>query len=428
MKFTAAGDALIQQRIPKEYEGFARIRDFIHQGDARFFNLETTLNNEGECFASQFSGGTYLRADPKVLDDLLEYGFNMTSFNNNHSMDFSYDGLLKTKEYIEKSGLVQSGVGNNIDEASAPNYLETVNGRAALISVNITFEPSMMAGKQARRVKGRPGINGLRYTQTQIVSQKDFDVIKRVSVETGINAEILNDIADGYLPAWPDGFCYMGNLRFAVGEKSGLVNELNDEDMARIEKAIFDAELQADYVIVSFHTHEMAGDNLENIPDFIEEFCHKCIDCGAHAVIGHGPHLLRAIEVYKERPIFYSLGDFILQLYSVAFGPEDFYDKYGLTSDAGIHNLLKIRSKNFNIGLMERSIMQESIIPYWEMQDGKLTKLELLPITCYKNKNKSVSGLPIPTEETVIFERLSALSRPFGVKMEMTDGIIRCSW
>ena len=96
MKFTAAGDALLQQRIPRNYEGFAKVRDFIEQGDARFFNLETTLNYAGECFASQFSGGTYVRTDPEGFEDLLEYGFNMTSFNNNHTMDFSYEGMLRT--------------------------------------------------------------------------------------------------------------------------------------------------------------------------------------------------------------------------------------------------------------------------------------------------------------------------------------------
>ena len=78
MKFTAAGDALCQRRLPQDYEGFAEIRDFIMQGDGRFFNLETTLHKEGECFASETSGGTYLRTDPEVLDDIKQFGFNIT--------------------------------------------------------------------------------------------------------------------------------------------------------------------------------------------------------------------------------------------------------------------------------------------------------------------------------------------------------------
>ena len=34
------------------------------------------------------------------------------------------------------------------------------------------------------------------------------------------------------------------------------------------------------------------------------------IDCGADAVIGHHPHVLQALEIHRERPIFYSVGNF----------------------------------------------------------------------------------------------------------------------
>ena len=63
MKFTAAGDMIIQKRIFEGYEGFDELAPFIKQGDARFFNLETTLNHAGEACASEFSGGTYIRTN-----------------------------------------------------------------------------------------------------------------------------------------------------------------------------------------------------------------------------------------------------------------------------------------------------------------------------------------------------------------------------
>ena len=53
MKFTLAGDMLIQRRIPSDYEGFAELKEYIKKGDARFLNLETTLHN-GEFFANQY--------------------------------------------------------------------------------------------------------------------------------------------------------------------------------------------------------------------------------------------------------------------------------------------------------------------------------------------------------------------------------------
>jgi hypothetical protein len=66
MKFTAAGDMIIQRRIPKDFEGYKELAPFIMEGDARFFNLETTLNYEGECPSSQLSGGTYIRTNPEI--------------------------------------------------------------------------------------------------------------------------------------------------------------------------------------------------------------------------------------------------------------------------------------------------------------------------------------------------------------------------
>lgn len=428
MKFTAAGDALIQQRIPKDYEGFEKISKFIKQGDARFFNLETTLHYAGECFASQFSGGTYMRTNPESFGDMLNYGFNMTSFNNNHTMDFSYEGMLKTMEYIQEYDVVQSGVGKNLSEAAAPNYLDTPNGRVALISVNTTFEPCMMAGEQSRRFRGRPGINGLRHSETLVVSNRDFETIKEISEKTGINEEEKLYISQGYSKKTDDGVVSMGPIRFALGNAAGRVTQVNEEDMERVLKSIFEAQLQSNYIIISVHSHEMTGNSLETPPDFLVDFAHRCIDAGAHAIIGHGPHLLRPIEVYKNRPIFYSLGDFILQLYSVNAAPEDFYRKQGLTSDSTVHELLRKRSNDFKRGLMEDRVMAEAVVPYWEMENGQLTRLELLPLTCYKNENRSLSGLPVALETADFAHHLANMSEPYGVKMELTDGIIKCKW
>ena len=131
MKFTAVGDALMQRRMPKDYKGFQEVRDYIGRGDFRFCNLETTLNREGECYASQYSGGTWLRADPEILEDIRAYGFNVLSFNNNHTMDYGYNGLLKTLEAVRNYGFVNSGVGENLSRAAAPAYLDTPKVKVA---------------------------------------------------------------------------------------------------------------------------------------------------------------------------------------------------------------------------------------------------------------------------------------------------------
>ena len=105
MKFTAVGDAIIQRRIQEKFEGYDELRPFIMQGDARFFNLETTLNYEGECPASQFSGGTYIRAVPEVLNG-GERGVALVEAGDKaHAMQVfreQYSGQYHTVETVEK--------------------------------------------------------------------------------------------------------------------------------------------------------------------------------------------------------------------------------------------------------------------------------------------------------------------------------------
>ncbi len=429
MKFTAAGDMIIQKRIYEDYEGFCELSPFIKQGDARFFNLETTLNHEGEASASQFSGGTYIRTNPEVLEDIKPFGFNMTSFNNNHALDFFYDGFMATLDAVNKSGLVHSGAGRNLAEASAPRYLETKNGRVALISVNTNFDPSMMAGEQSPRVKGRPGINGLRIEKHVELTKEDLEFIKRIAKETNINAakEIVRK--EGYYPELLDDECELGEMKFRLGEKSDYIMSLNEADMARVEKAIYEAKLQADYIMVSVHSHQISGDAKENPSEFLKEFAHRCIDMGAHAIVGHGPHLLRPIEVYKDCPIFYSLGDFVLQLYSIELAPEDFFNKHGLTSASTVHELLKKRSKDFTVGLMTDKRMFRSVIPYWETEGTKLKKIILMPIEMSMDGNKSENGLPRRSYNREIFDYLAKMCEPYGTKLKLLeDGLISCEW
>jgi len=429
MKFTAAGDMIIQQRINPEYKGFEELGPFIKQGDARFFNLETTLNHEGEAVGSAFSGGTYIRTNPEILDDIKPFGFNMTSFNNNHALDFFYSGFECTLDALNKSGLVHAGCGRNLAEAAAARYLETPNGRVALISVNTNFDPSAIAGKQSERFAGRPGVNGLRINKHVVVPKEDFEYIKQLALDTNINASREITRKEGYYSNLPDNECEFGELKFVLGDKKEFVMEINEADVERVKKAIYEAQLQADYIIVSVHSHQISGDRKESPSEFLQKFAHTCIDSGAHAIVGHGPHLLRPIEVYKDCPIFYSLGDFVLQLYSIEMAPSEFFEKNGLTSDSTVHELLKKRSKNFTVGLMTNPRMYRTVIPCWETEGTKLKKITLMPVEMKMDGHKSENGLPRRSYNPEIAEYLAEMCKPFGTKITIQeDGLLSCEW
>ena len=97
----------------------------------------------------------------------------------------------------------------------------------------------------------------------------------------------------------PDGAAEFGTMRIARADKPGIRTRVNETDMARTEKMIREARFMADYVIVSIHSHECMGAVKSEPAEFCVEFAHRCIDAGAHAIVGTGPHMLRPIEIYK---------------------------------------------------------------------------------------------------------------------------------
>lgn len=420
MTFTAAGDMLVQRRLPVGYDGFEELADFIKRGDARYFNLETTLNH-GEGWGNQYGGGSWLRADPAVLKDAREYGFNLLSFVNNHSLDFSHWGLLETIKAVNEEGIPHAGCGANLSAAAAPSYLDTPKGRVALIAATSSFEAPSMAGEQSRRLIGRPGVNGLRHEEIYQVTKEQMEMVKEIARVTNINA--IDDISrsEGYLPALAEGRFVLGKLQFEEADEARRVTRVHKEDMERIEKAIYEAQFQADYIMVAIHSHELQGTKKETPDDFLVEFCRRCIDCGADAVVGHGPHLLRPIEIYKGCPIFYSLGDFMLENENIPYAPEEFYKMYHLNSDGALRRLFETRSNGFKRGLQTDRRAFETVVPYWEIQNGKMEKLLLMPVELRFGESRAMGGLPRPMKNAPFMQRLVEMSKPYGTKIRMTE-------
>ena len=183
-----------------------------------------------------------------------------------------------------------------------------------------------------------------------------------------------------------------------------------------------EALFQADFIAVTIHSRELAGSAKETPDDFLIDFAHRRIDAGADTVIGAGPHLLRPIEIYKGCPIFYSLGDFMLQNENIPCGPEDFYAFYGLTSDNTMLDIFEKRSVGCKKGLQTDHRAFESVVPYCEYRDGKLARLVLLPIDLGFGSPRSTGGLPRP--HAPFLQRLAEMSAPFGTVIRQTpDGL-----
>ncbi|MDD2452664.1 MAG: CapA family protein [Synergistaceae bacterium] len=424
MTFTATGDSLILKHLP-DYPEFKEIRDYILSAEARITNLETTLT-DGNCFPSAFSGGTWLTSRQSVIEDLKKFGFNIYCWANNHTMDYSYDGLLMTKRNLEAAGVSHCGAGENLYEASKPAMVDLPSGRIGVISICSSFEPAAQAGIQSQSQPGRPGLNPLRFSTTYTVTAKQMKALKEIASDTRINNRSDISKIQGYTLKEPEGTFDFGNSRFTVGKVPGRMTQANKADVERTIETIRDALLSVDYVVVAVHSHEIKGVTNDEPDYFYEEFARNCIDAGACAVVGGGTHQLKGIEMYKQRPIFYSLGNFIFQNAFVEKLPPDYMEKNRLPLDTRTASAFQARSEKASVPLHNDVSNFQTVLPWFRMEGDRLAKLILKPISLGQKLPQYFSTWPRFADETesqAIFETLEKLSAPYGTKLVKKEGV-----
>ena len=142
-------------------------------------------------------------------------------------------------------------------------------------------------------------------------------------------------------------------------------------------------------------------------------------------IVGTGPHILRGIEIYKDKLIFYSLGDFIFENETVEFLPAENYLQYRLGPDATPADFNDRRSNNDTRSFPADARIWRSVIALPVFRGGKLEKVELLPITLGQKLPRPQRGRPLPAsgdEAQQIIQHLADLSAPYGTRIVFQDG------
>jgi poly-gamma-glutamate synthesis protein (capsule biosynthesis protein) len=278
MRVTLVGQALIKQDLRVHAPvAFEQAMEYLSGSDVVFTNLEVAVAPIDAPVVKRNSSVTHVT--PDILENLREMGFNLLALSNNHAWDLGETGLYTTIEESRRAGFIVAGTGSNLDEAAAPAYLDTANGRVALIGfasgANQLQDPSTWASPN------RPGVN------------------------------YLNLRADG---------------------------TLDPEQKARILASVREAAANADLVIAYHHQHFWGEDNGPDTPPgrearldrfetpaWQEDFVRELIDQGAGLFVGHGNPALHGVEIYKGRPILYGLGNYI-------FHSAQSVDRYGPTA------------------------------------------------------------------------------------------------
>jgi len=194
-------------------------------------------------------------------------------------------------------------------------------------------------------------------------------------------------------------------------------------------------------MIASCHCHQgpiLAQEWLfeDQIPDFLPELAHATIDAGADMFVGHGPHVLRGIEIYKGKPIFYGLGEFYYQwqhfdsaLLSGSW-PQTAAPagRGGRGAAAGAAD--PVVDVRVSAGL--RPINFESMVTETKYDKGQLVEIRLHPTSGGWDGPISELGMPRtapPAMAQKILARVQELSKPFGttISIENNVGVIRVS-
>jgi poly-gamma-glutamate capsule biosynthesis protein CapA/YwtB (metallophosphatase superfamily) len=287
---------------------------------------------------------------PEALDALTASGFNL---------------------------LALSGTGMNVAEASAPAYLKTPKGTVALVA---SASGLIAAGGGA--TADRPGVNELR-----------------------VFAGGKQNNATEDMPA-------------------GAANAPSPEDARRILQSIRDARQHADLVIVYQHNHVFGHHSFatiftEGMPErlapnpWLQKWTHDEIDAGADVVVMHGAPLLHGVEIYRGRPIFYDLGNFIYNLpATLTYIDEPMswetvvaYVEFATVAQ-GFSPAARLRSVSFRPAVMN---------PIGEGQPDAHDPYA-------DNQFLHTRGLPAPATGAragYILERLAEASKAFGVNMSV---------
>ena len=418
-----AGDSFINRRLSVfREERFLAMAELIREADVSVTNAEVMFHRyEGSAVWDAGVYGTYVASEPELIDELKWLGIKMVACANNHAGDYGEVGVLKNLENLEAHAMPHAGTGRTLSEAVAPAYLDTPKGRVALISVTCTIPAGgQRAGDPLGVTRGRPGANVLRHEATNTLPPDEFDSLQRIAGGLGLPAR----------PGAAGELNFLGQ-KFVRGEAFSRQTSPNQHDLDLNLRWIRDARRMADWVIVSVHCHER-GASADEMADFAQTFARAAVDAGADVVHGHGPHQDRGIELYRGKPIFHSLGNFIMQNDLVKWEPRDAYLRLGLSPESTPAEMYDHRTGNDTRGAVTQPIQWQSAVAQVRFEEQELREIRLFPVDLGLSSGKrTMRGRPVLASGAVateVLERFRRLSEPFGTRIEVEDGVgvIRC--
>jgi poly-gamma-glutamate synthesis protein (capsule biosynthesis protein) len=420
--FVAVGDCIVSRPLAPcaaGDQGLARVVELVRSADLRYGNLETTIVD-----LDTFDGSPYswdadwtLASHPRVAHDLAELGLQLVSRANNHALDWGIEGMVETSRRLEEAGVVHAGVGRHAGLARAPRYLELPQGRVGLVSFASTYRPTSDALPYCGAAPGRPGVSALTVDTTHLVPRDLFTALE---------------------PAGAQRITRFGQV-FEAAEKRGIRYEPDEDDLAEILRSIRLAAQHSDFVIVALHAHQAeneweTGEQLLRPAAFVSEVARAAIDAGACAFLTTGNHNVGGIKIYRGKPIFTGLGNFVWSDIQEPLSAElhhsganrrllaNAFEHPARATDADLTAIVNATGGFANEFTFETVVPRAVFAP--DVGGGiRLSELLVYPVSLRYGERLTRSGIPAPAEPEQAHKILADVaSMSPGVDLDVVNG------
>jgi len=406
-----AGDAAVSMPLDFTDPGLQGVSALLHRVSLAVANFEASapaapIPDEPE------GPPRWPFAVPEAAAHLRQLGIGAVSLANNHAFDFGADGLRAVQERLAASGIAHAGAGENLDAARQPAYVETPQGTVALIAVAVSHAPGARATPRKGDINGRPGVNPLRYSRRLTVDAPSFAALRKAFPPDVLRAD-------------PGGATWnLFGVTIEQGDQSAMTLVADPDDLASLAASVQAARGRAVAVVVSLHAHE-PGNRIDDVPDLLRAIARGAIDAGADAVSGHGPHRLRGVEIYRAKPIFYSLGNLVFADRAIPPQAADEFENMA-------RNVLSPFADDSEGPQVDFTgdVWWQSAIALVHFSRGHVARVELHPVDVGVGHSPTTRGTPRlaqPDAAAQILDRLQMLSAPLGttIAVEHGTGIVK---
>lgn len=427
LTLAAVGDLVLDDDVltPRLAASAPGLLDLLRGAEVTIGNFETTAIDFDRFggWPEAEPGGSWLVTSVRSGADVRAMGIDMVSRANNHATDWGVAGLRSTSDVLAQAGIVHAGAGESLMAARAPRYFTTPRGRVALVSAATRYQAMSLASDPFGIVPARPGINGLRTKKWFAVHPDELEVM--ASIRDSLPPASIhhtNREADARY-----GSVTLGGTAFISAETTGgQVGphwKVEDEDVIALRESVRHAKQNADVAVVALHTHE-PGNHSTEPPPFLHDLAHAAVDEGADVVLGHGPHQLRGIEVYRNRPIFYSLGNFAFMVNRQFPLTREAWQRTGL--DPARHTPGEMLEQKRVKGPFGDRVWYESVVVSLSFGDREALEVTIHPVTLtFDTSRHSDRGTPQLADDAAaerILDRLRTLSAAYGTDILLGDG------